>query len=392
MPRMRAQAESTSVPTPLYLAFELATARWVVAYGTSPARVHRAEVVGVDGAAKAAQLRARLPQWRAQLGLAATGPMRSCYEAGRDGFWVHHLLATLGITNTVVDASSIELPRRGRRMKTDALDATRLWRLVWRVGQGERDVWRAVRVPAPGEEDARHAARTVHMLSQERTRLRNRIHAALAQHGTRVELRPTFGDELAVVTDWRGERLPEGVCARVQVLWDLLCGVERALRAERRTVRRRVQAAIAPPAPPPASASAAALAARLCELRGLAAFSSVVLAQELYIRAPRNRREVGALSGLVPAKAQSGDMSRDLGVTRCGPRHLRALAVEVAWSWVRWQPDSALTRAFVRRTAGAGPRQRKIQIVALTRKLLIALWRYLQTGTPPTGAIVRATA
>lgn len=398
MRRVLAQVESTPALTPLYLAFELGANRWVVAYGTHPSQIRRAEIVGADGTAKAAQLRAQLPVWRAMLGLPAAGPMQSCYEAGRDGTWVHHLAATLGIANTIVDASSIELPRRARRMKTDALDATRLWRLLWRVAQGERDVWRPVRVPAPPEEDARHAARTVLMLTKERTRLRNRLHAALAQHGVRDPLRPTFGDEIPVLTDWRGASLPDGVRTRLTVAWTLLQAVERALRTARRTVRQRVRAAgpaVPPTGPVPTVApatQAAVQAARLCRLRGLAPISSAMLAQELFVRGLRNRREVGALSGLVPARAQSGETSRDLGVTRSGPRYLRALVVEVAWAWLQWQPASALAQWYTTRYAHGGPRQRKVGIVALARKLLIALWRYLETGTPPAGAIVRAAA
>jgi transposase len=387
---MRAPVESTSAPTPLYLAFEVGANRWVVAYGTSPQAVRRAEIAGADGAAKAAQLRAQVPVWRAALGLPADGPMRSCYEAGRDGFWVHRLLTTLGVDNTVVDASSIELPRRARRMKTDALDATRLWRLVWRVGQGERDVWRPVRVPAAPDEDRRHAARSVLMLTKECTRLRNRLHASLALHGVRMPLRPTFGDKLPVLTDWQGTPLPEGLRARLTIEWTLLCAAERQLRDARRPVRQRVRAAGPSTAAGPFQADAHA--ARLCRLRGIAPLSGTILAQELFVRGLRNRREVGALSGLVPARRQSGETSHDLGVTRCGPRYLRAIAVEVAWSWLQWQPDSALAQWYTARYAHAGPRLRKIGIVALARKLLIALWRYLETGTPPAGAIVRAPA
>ena len=245
-------------------------------------------------------------------------------------------------------------------MKTDALDATRLWRLRWRVAQGERDVWRPVRVPAPAEEDARHAARTVLMLTKERTRLRNRLHASLAQHGVRDRLRPTFGDEISGLTDWRGAPLPDGVRTRLTVEWTLLQAVERARRTARRTVHQRVRAA-APavpatgPVPTVAPETQAAMhAARLCRLRGLAPISSEILAQELYVRGLRNRRQVGALSGLVPARAQSGETSHDLGVTRCGPRYLRAIAVEVAWSWLQWQPTSALARWYATRYAQGG--------------------------------------
>jgi transposase len=172
--------------------------------------------------------------------------------------------------------------------------------------------------------------------------------------------------------------------------------VERALRDARRTVRQRVRAAsptvpAVGPVPTVAPATQAAVqAARLCRLRGIAPISGEILAQELFVRGLRNRREVGALSGLVPARAQSGETSRDLGVTRCGPRYLRAIAVEVAWSWLQWQPDSALAQWYATRYAQGGPRLRKIGIVALARKLLIALWHYLTTGTPPAGAIVRA--
>jgi transposase len=369
--------ESTESGPVLYMAVELSARRWQLAFGLGLATPSRRRTIP---AGDATALRQELAAARQRFGLAATTRVRSCYEAGRDGFWVHRWLTQLEVANVVVDSASIEVSRRRRRAKTDRLDADALLRRLIRYWLGERDQWKVVHVPSVAVEDARQAERSLAMLTAERTRYRNRLHGVLATQGVRLRLGPSFLAQLATVTRPDGAGLPAGVVARLTLQWTLLQTVEQALRQARATQRTEVAAAATP---------AAVRTQRLQQLRGIRARSAAVLATELFARDLRNRREVGALSGLVPVPYQSGDAGHDQGISRAGLRHVRRIAVEVAWAWVRWQPGSALTRWYQARFGQSGGRLRRIGIVALARKLLIALWRYSEHGIVPAGAAVR---
>jgi transposase len=317
---------------------------------------------------------------RARLGVAETAPVRSCYEAGRDGFWPHRFLTGCAVDNLVVDSSSIEVPRRARRTKTDRLDGERLLRLLLRHWGGERGMWQVVHVPTPAVEDARHASRALTTLQAERTRLRNRIRGCLALQGiTRVRLDAQLPARLAGLTDWAGAPLPPGLVARIRETHQVLQAVEDACRRARRQERQRVQ-----------GAQATSCAPRLAHLCGVAARSATILADELFSRGLRNRREVGALSGLVSAPYRSGTIQRDQGLVRSGVPAIRRIAIELAWAWLRYQPTSALSQWYHRRFGGGGAATRRIGVVALARRVLIALWRYSETGVVPAGARLKA--
>ena len=212
------------------------------------------------------------------------------------------------MVNLVVDSSSIEVPRRLRRAKTDRLDGEKLLRLLLRHWGGERGMWQVVHVPTREAEDARHASRGLTTLQAERTRYRNRIRGLLALHGVlRVRLDAQLPARLRTLTDWAGAPLPEGVVARVLETQRLLQAVETERRRARQQERQRVR-----------PRAAATCAQRLARLRGVAARSATILADELLGRGLRNRREVGALSGLVSAPYRSGTIQRDQGLVRSG--------------------------------------------------------------------------
>ena len=362
----------------LYMAVELSAREWWLTMAATPggarhrARVAPGDLGAVTRAVAAAQRRCGLP---------ATAPVRSCYEAGRDGFWPHRFLTTLGLTNLVVDSSSIEVSRRARRAKTDRLDGQALLRMLQRYWGGERELWQVVHVPTPTVEDARHASRLVTTLQADRTRARNRIHSLLALHGVRLPIDGRFAARLEAARDWQGDPLPPGVVARVRTTWQLLQALDAVHRGLRRTERAQVQAA---------APGAAATAHRLVQLRGLAARSATVLAQELFTRTLRNRRQVGALSGLVSVPYRSGQRAVDQGLARSGVPAVRRIAVEIAWAWRRYQPTSALTHWYHARFGSGSPATRRVGIVALARRLLIALWRYVETGVVPEGAQLKA--
>jgi transposase len=241
-------------------------------------------------------------------------------------------------------------------------------------------MWQVVHVPSSEVEDARHASRGLTTLQAERTRYRNRIGGLLALHGVRrIRLDARLPDRLRTVTDWAGAPLPAGVVARILETHRLLQAVEIEREHARRQERQRVR-----------PTAARTCAQRLAQLRAVAARSATILADELFARGLRTRREVGALSGLVSAPYRSGTIQHDQGLVRSGIPAVRRLAIELAWAWLRYQPTSGLTQWYHRRFGSSGAVTRRIGIVALARRVLIALWRYSETGIVPAGALLKA--
>jgi transposase len=362
----------------LYVAVELSAKDWLLTMSTGSDRPRlRAHVRPGDRR----QLEQALGRAKTRWGLPAEAPVCSCVEAGRDGFWPHRFLTAVGVRNRVVDSSSIEVPRRARRAKTDRLDGEKLLRLLLREAAGERDVWQVVRVPDPAQEDARHASRALTTIQKDRTRYRNRVHSLLGLEGVRLRLDARFPERVAAARNWAGEALGPGLQARVVQTWRLLTGIETERQGLRKAERQRTIAGATP---------TAKIAQQLTHLRGVAARSATILAEELFSRPLRNRREVGALAGLVSMPYQSGAIHRDQGLTRSGLPAVRRIAVEIGWAWTRYQPLSALTRWYQARFARGGAGLRRVGIVALARRVIIALWRYVTRGVIPDGALLKA--
>jgi transposase len=364
---------SVNEPT-LYVAFELGKKEWKLAVTSG---------LGVDPwlrTVASGDLRAVarvVGDGRVRFGVPAEARVVSCYEAGRDGFWIHRALTQLGIANRVVDSASIEVNRRARRAKTDRLDALKLVRMLVRVGYGERRVWGEVRVPTVAEEAARQVSRERTALTQDQTRLVNQMRGWLATWGCRVPSRRRASWWITV-RDWAGAALPPEVQARLARAEARLAGLEAQIAA----LDAQQQAAVR------AAAPASALR-HLVQLKGVATTSASVLLDEgLVWRAFRNRRQIGGLLGFAPTPYDSGASEREQGISRAGNARLQAVSIQLAWNWVRWQPSSALTMWY-QANFGRGKRARRIGIVALARKLLIALWRYVTQGVLPTGAIVK---
>ena len=363
---------SVNEPT-LYVAFELGKKDWKLAMtsglGISP--VLRTVVAGDLGA-----VRRVLAEGRERLRLPAAAPVVSCYEAGRDGFWIHRALTQFGVRNRVVDSASIEVNRRARRAKTDRLDALKLARMLVRVCAGERGVWSEVRVPTVAQEAARHVSRERTALTQERTRVTNQRRACLTTWGVALPSRRRSA-WWTTVCDWAGAPLPPEVQARLARAEARLAHLEAdiaALDDEQRTAVR--------------TAAPTSALRQLVRLKGVATTSASVLLDEgLVWRAFRNRREIGGLLGFAPMPYNSGESQRDQGISGAGNARLQSISIQLAWNWVRWQPASALTQWY-RDRFGSGKRSRRIGIVALARKLLIALWRYAAAGIVPSGAVL----
>lgn len=359
----------------LFVAFELAKRSWKLAmtsgFGVRPwlRTVPAGDVAAVRRAVRLAQER---------FGLSASARVVSCYEAGRDGFWIHRALQRVGLANRVVDSASIEVNRRARRTKTDRIDAVKLVMMLVRVSHGEPRVWSEVRVPTAAAEAARQVSRERTALTQEQTRLRNQIGSWLATWGCAVARRRRHQAWWTEVRDWADAPLPATVQARIArasarltLVAEQLAVIDAAQRTQARQAERT------------------SAVGRLVQLKGVATTSAAVLLDEGIVwREFRNRREVGGLLGFAPAKYDSGESSRDRGISRAGNKRLQSVMVQLAWSWVHWQRASALTRWYQDRF-GRGIRARKIGIVALARKLLIALWRYATGGVVPAGAVLK---
>jgi transposase len=366
------QGQHTTIVGRLYVAFELGDKSWKLSLGDGVRAPSRCTVVAGDTAA----VLTAIAKAKARCHLGTDAPVRSCYEAGRDGFWLHRWLSGQGVANLVVDPASIEVNRRARRAKTDRLDSDKLLSMLMRYHAGERRVWAVARIPTPEQEDERRVHRELGRLRQERTAHSNRIRSLLVLHNLRVE---HIGGR-AWARWWAqqaGQLLP-GLRAEIEREFErlsLVAGQIRTLEAlQARQVRSGAQPAIAV----------------LSRLAGIGTGSAWTLVKELFgWRQFHNRREVAGCLGLAPTPYASGTSEVEQGISKAGNKRARWLMVELAWSWLRFQPASQLSQWFKERFAGGGKRVRRIGIVALARRLSIALWRYLEHGEIPLGATLK---
>lgn len=381
MSTMTRGSESTAPAGGLLLAFELGQRSWKL--GCTGGMGQRPRIRQIPAGAVTA-LMTEIERATKRLGLPSDAPVTSCYEAGRDGFWLHRFLVAHGITNYVVDSSSIEVDRRARRTKTDRLDLVGLVSLLARYVLGDRRAWRVVRVPTVADEDARHLPRTLEALTQDRTRLVNRLKSLLATQGLSLAIDAQFLNRLAGTHLWDGAPVPPGLQERLSRTWTLLQDVNGQIR--NLNARRLIR-------PETVTSATSRAAAQLLTVRAIGPVGASVLATEIFgWRRIRNGRELGALVGLVPAPYQSGETDYDQGMTRAGNAHVRRVIVQLAWGWIHHQRDSALTHWYQQRFGTGGKRLRKMGIVALARKLFIALWRYLETGMVPDGTRLKTMA
>ena len=372
--------ESTAPVAKLYLALELGSTKWTLAFATAPAQRPRVRQIG---AGDLGALTREIGTAKVRFGLVADAPVRSCYEAGRDGFWVHRWLLATGVENVVVEASSIEVSRKARRAKTDRLDATKLLALLLRAAGGER-VWSVVHVPSPEDEARRQLTREIETVVADRTRIRNRIHGLLATQGIRLGMNRHFRAGLATALTGDGRPLPDAWRQRLERDWAQLQAIELRLRTLRATRATQLE---------DGTDRVAEIGRRMCTLRGVAEVSAAAFSAELFgTRTFSNGRQLGALIGLVPVPYRSDQRVQDQRISKAGRAELRRLALQLAWNWLRYQPESALTQWFRKRFEAAGGRGRRVGIVALARKLVIALWRYVTHGIIPDGAVLKPIA
>lgn len=368
----------------LYVAFELSKSKWLIGMVVSgESKMSRHEVDGGDTAA-VWQLISKKRAHAEKQGRRVR--VVSCYEAGYDGFWFDRWLAGQGVVNRVLDPSSIEMPRRARQAKTDRLDLERLMRVLIRHEGGEPKVCSVVHPPTPEQEDARRVSRERDRLIGERTAHVNRIKGLLHGQGIRDvhPRRKGFIEQLAQLRSGDGRVVPANLAAEIRreharlvQVGEQIAEVESQMTAER--------AAAVPD-------SRASQVNQLIGLRSVGPVGGETLVNEVFWRDFQNRRQVGGYFGLAGTPFDSGQSSREQGISKAGNARARTLAIELSWLWLRYQPASALSLWFKSRVGDQRGRVRRIAIVALARKLMVALWRFLTQGLVPEGARLRAVA
>jgi transposase len=368
----------------LYLAFELSNKKWKL--GFSIGLGQKVRIRTIDSGDLTA-LKSEIKLARKRFSIPEETQVMSCYEAGRDGFWIHRFLTSEGVRNLVVDSASIEVNRRKRRVKADKLDVHSLVRMLIRYSYGEQKIWSVVHVPSMEEEDRRQLHREMTTLGKEKKRTSNRIRGLLATQGIRIKGELDLsGKQLDGLCMWDKQPLGRGLKDRIRREWEHLVFLkERILelmREQQHALRQKDPAENHPDIEK---------IRQLQKLKAIGLVGSWVLTREFFgWRKFKNRRQVGSLSGLVSAHYQSGDKDVEQGISKAGVVPVRQIAIELAWGWIRYQPRSKLTLWYEKRFANSGKKARKIGIVAVARRLLIELWRYLETGVLPEGAELKA--
>jgi transposase len=366
----------------LFASLELSKSKWVVTINNPGSEKFSKHVVeGGDGAGLLELLSRSRGKAEQRYGVQVKAIVLQ--EAGLDGFWIHRLLLANGIESHVVDAASIAVDRRHRRAKTDAIDGETLLRTLMAWARGERRVCSMVRAPSREDEDRRRLTRERGTLLKERIQHTNRVRGLLSGQGVQDydPLRRDRFERLEALRTGDGRELPPMLkeeirreLDRIALVTTQLAAVERARDA---LIRMDAEERNNP-------------AALLLKLKGLGPEFASLLWLESLFRSFGNRRQVAAYGGLAPSPWQSGGVERDQGISKSGNRRLRKTMIELAWLWLRHQPDSALSRWFQARVGAAKGRIRRIAIVALARKLLVALWRYVTQGVVPEGAVFKA--
>jgi transposase len=368
-------------PAPIFASLELSRSRWLVTVMMPGGdKMSKYSVPGGDGGALLALL-SRL-RARAERHTASPVSIVTIQEAGFDGFWIHRLLQANGIESHVVEPASIAVPRRHRRAKTDAIDGEALLRTLMAFKRGEPRVCSMVVPPSPEAEDRRRVSRERRTLIKERIGHINRIKGLLAAQGIAdyEPMRQNCRERLEALRTGDGRPLPPRLKAEIGRELERLELLRRqiaAVEAERGALVQEEAPAQTP-------------AGLLMRLRGIGPEFATVLWLEGLFRRFENRRQLAAYAGLAPSPWQSGTVRGEQGISKSGNPRLRTTAIELAWLWLRHQPETALSRWFRERVRSDRGRVRRVSIVALARKLLVALWRFVTDGVVPEGATIKA--
>jgi transposase len=368
----------------IFVSLELSRSTWLVT-SLSPGKGEKMSKHSVTAGdiAGLLQLFAELKR-RAQARTGQNYPIVTIQEAGLDGFWLHRALQQEGIESHVVDPASIATPRRRRRAKTDRLDGETLLRTLLAYKRGEPRVCAMVVAPSPEEEDRRRLCRERRTLIAERITHVNRIKGLLFAQGISdyAPLRRDRRVRLEALRTGDGRGLPSHVKAQISRELDrleLLLDQIKAVEAEQEALLAEARKPAGKNAPPDP-------VTMLLALKGMGANFAAVLWSEAFYRQFSNRRQLAAYAGLAPTPWRSGGIEREQGVSKAGNPRLRTTMIQLAWLWLRHQDQSALARWF----KAHSQRGRKSAIVALARKLLVALWKYVTGGIVIEGAKMKS--
>jgi transposase len=371
------QTNDTTNSQNLYMALELSNAQWKLGFTTGLGQAPRLRSLE---ARDLFSLEKEINLAKERFSLVESCMVMSCYEAGRDGFWLHRYLQTRGVNSLVVDSASIEVNRRFRRAKTDRMDVGKLLTMLVRYHGGEKKVWSVVNPPSVEVEDQRQLHRELMSLKRERTHHINRIKGLLASQGVVMPMKADFLEQLKAVHLWDGSPLPSALNMRLLREYERYEKVQEQVRQLEKERLEAIRTSTSP---------VMEQVRQLLILKGIGLNSAWLYVMEFFSwRNFRNRRELGSLAGLTPTPYQSGESSKERGISKAGNKPIRAMAIEIAWAWLRFQPKSALSLWYQERFAQGSSRIRRIGIVALARRLLVALWQYLETGILPEGACV----
>jgi transposase len=369
----------------IFVSLELSRSNWLVT-SLSPGKGEKMSRHSVTAGDTAGLLKLFAEVRRkAEVRTGQSYPIITIQEAGLDGFWIDRVLQQNGIESHVVDPASIAMPRRKRRAKTDRLDGETLLRALLAYKRGEPRVCAMVIAPSPEEEDRRRLCRERRTLIAERVTHGNRIKGLLFAQGVfdYVPLRRDRRKRLEALRTGDGRELPSHLKAqigreldRIDLLLEQIKAVEAA------------QEALLAAAKKPASDAAPDPVTMLLSFKGIGANFTAVLWSEAFYRMFSNRRQIAAYAGLAATPWQSGGIRHEQGVSKAGNPRLRTTMIQIAWLWIRHQPQSALTRWFKEKS----PQGRKRAIVALARKLLVALWKYVTQGVVIEGAVMKPAA
>lgn len=378
MHQVTPQLESIASMPSLKVALDVAKREYKVAMSDGGARVREVRVP----ARSLLELEDAFARGKKQFGLPADAAVICCHEAGRDGFWLDRALKGLGVASVVFDPGSLEANGRQRKAKTDRLDARKLLTALVRWLRGEEGA-RAVHVPGVEDEDHRRVHRELGRLKGERTAHRSRIRSLLATQGVEVERLDGLAGRLDALQLWDERPVPPSLQAEIRRECERLALVDCQIATIEEERRARVKSAAE-------SDRRLHQVKTLMSVKGIGPNMAWLLVDEMLgWRGFRNRRELAAAAGLAPTPYATGETTRERGISKAGNRRVRTMLIEISWGWLRFQPQSRLTKWFNERF-GSGKRSRRKGIVALARRLLIELWAFVDRGVVPAGAAFKA--
>jgi transposase len=362
----------------LFVAFELSNKKWKLGFSDGTRnRVRDVDAGDMDAVVEEIQLA------RVKLGLEEDAQVHSCYEAGRDGFWIHRWLTDIGVVNYIIDSASIEVSQKKRKAKTDKIDVGKMVRLLVRYVRGEKDAFSILEVPGEEAEDDRRLHRERGRLVIERGSHTSRVSSLLVLHNIRdIPLNKDFGYAIEEALSWDGKPLGKDLMDELRREFVRYKCIDDQIKFLEKQQKDRTAAA---------EEGALMKVKAMMMLKGIGWQSSWILVMELFgWRTFDNRRSLGSFAGLTGTPFASGDSNIEQGISKAGNKRVRHLMVELAWMWIRYQPQSDLAQWFESRFANGGKRMRRVGIVAVARKLLIALWHFVEDGVIPKGANLKA--